>query len=233
MYNLRVSTFLENNDIKAVAFDIDGTLYRAWKLNLRMAFHFLRHSIFFLHYGLARKDLHMIPATKHFVKIQSEFMAKRLKCTPEEADKRLDEIVYSGLKKYFPKITPCKGSIELIKDLKAAGYKIALLSDFPPEQKGDLWGVKDYCDVMLGTEAIGALKPSTVPFETLAKELQLPPENILYVGNSHKYDVVGSKNAGFKSAWFVFPTTELFGKKSNLADITFYKYSQLREILIK
>lgn len=220
-------------DIKAVAFDIDGTLYRTWKLNVRITFHFLRHSIFFLHYGLARNDLHRIPATKKFLKIQSEFMAKRLKCTSEEAQKKLDDIVYEGLSKYFPKIKPCHGVIQLIKDLKAAGYKIALLSDFPPEQKGDLWGIKEYCDVMLGTEIVGALKPSSVPFEELSKELGIAPENILYIGNSHKYDVVGSKNAGLKSAWFVSPTSKIFKKKSDLADIIFYNYSQLREILIK
>ena len=160
-------------------------------------------------------------------------MAKRLHCTPEEAQIRLDKIIYHGLQKYFPRIPPCKGVVELISELKSKGYKIALLSDFPPEQKGDLWGIKDSCDVILGTEQIGALKPSPVPFNKLAEELNLKPEQILYVGNSHKYDVMGSKNAGFKSAWLILPLSGILGKKSKTADFTFYKYSQLKDLLIK
>ena len=220
------------SDIKAVAFDIDGTLYRTWKLNLRMGLHFLCHNIFFLHYGIARKELRKLPADKNFVQIQDQIMAKRLKCTEEEAHKKLDKVVYTGLKKYFPHIKPCKGVVELIKKLKANGYKIALLSDFPPEQKGDLWGILKYCDVLIGSEEVGALKPSAAPFEALVESLNLPSDQILYVGNSHKYDVVGSKNVGLKSAWFITPLKSFFGKKSKVADITFSKYSQLEKILI-
>ena len=218
------------SDIKAVAFDIDGTLYRTWKLNLRMSLHFLCHNIFFLHYGIARKELRKLPADKNFVQIQDKIMAKRLKCTEEEAHKKLDKVVYTGLKKYFPHIKPCKGVVELIKKLKANGYKIALLSDFPPEQKGDTWGLLEYCDVVLGSEDVGALKPAKEAFEALAVALDLPAEQILYVGNSHKYDVEGSKNAGFKSAWLTSVISGFFGKKSDLADVTFSRYSQLEKI---
>ena len=160
------------SDIKAVAFDIDGTLYRPWKLNLRMSIHFLCHSIFFLHYGIARKELRKLPADKNFVQLQDQIMAKRLKCTEEEAHKKLDKIVYTGLKKYFSHIKPCKGVVELIKKLKANGYKIALLSDFPPEQKGDTWGLLEYCDVVLGSEDVGALKPAKEAFEDSGLDME-------------------------------------------------------------
>ena len=132
------------SDIKAVAFDIDGTLYRPWKLNLRMSIHFLCHSIFFLHYGIARKELRKLPADKNFVQIQDQIMAKRLKCTEEEAHKKLDKVVYTGLKKYFPHIKPCKGVVELIKKLKSNGYKIALLLIFLQNKKGmlgEFWNI--------------------------------------------------------------------------------------------
>ena len=85
------------SDIKAVAFDIDGTLYRTWKLNLRMSLHFLCHNIFFLHYGIARKELRKLPADKNFVQIQDQIMAKRLKCTEEEAHKKSAAIIAQAL----------------------------------------------------------------------------------------------------------------------------------------
>lgn len=175
--------------------------------------------------------MHKSENTPNFTDVQAQLMGERLKCSPEIAKEKLHRIVYGGLEKYFKKIKPCSGVTELIKDLKAAGYKIALLSDFPPEQKGDIWGIKDYCDVILGSEEAGALKPAKLPFTKLAEQLELPAEEILYVGNSHKYDVVGSKNAGMKSAWLILPISA--GKKSKVADFTFYSYKQLRSQLLK
>lgn len=218
---------LDISNIKAVAFDIDGTLYRAWRLNIRMCLYFLRHSIFFLKYGLVRNIMHKTPLIPNFRQVQAEYMAKKLKCSPEEAENRLDKIIYVGLEKYFPKIKPCPCSYEFITELKQKGYKIALLSDFPPEQKGEVWGIKQFCDVSLGTEQVGALKPDTNSFIQLAQKLELKPEEILFVGNSHKYDVVGSKNAGMKSAWFIVPRKRFFGKKSKIADFTFWNYNQI------
>lgn len=224
--------YIDNlGEIKAVAFDIDGTLYRTWKLNVRMSLHFLRFNQFFLKYGLVRNDMHRREDTPNFTQVQAELMAKRLKVEPHIAKERLHKIVYGGLEKYFKKIKPCAGVVELIKDLKAAGYKIAILSDFPPEQKGDIWGIREYCDVILGSEAAGALKPAELPFRTLAEKLELPPEEILYVGNSHKYDIVGAKKVSMKAAWFVLPGPRWFAKKSHIADITFSHYEQLRKII--
>ena len=219
-------------EIKAVAFDIDGTLYRTWKLNIRIFFHFLLHNQFFLKYGLVRAKIRKIPITGTFKDAQTNMMAEKLHCSPSEAELLLTKIVYAGLSSYFTKIKPYKGAIELIRELKENGFKLALLSDFPPEQKGDVWGAKELCDVVLGTEDTGALKPSSIPFNVLAEKLELPPEQILYVGNSHKYDVVGAKNAGMKAAWLVQPEKGILGKKSKLADFTFWKYSQLRKLLL-
>jgi putative hydrolase of the HAD superfamily len=160
--------------------------------------------------------MHRTEALPNFVQVQSEHMAKKLKTTPEEAKARLDKIVYKGLEKYFNKIKPCRGSVEFIRELKEHGYKIALLSDFPPEQKGEIWGIKEMCDFLIGSEEAGALKPHPVPFKKLAEGLGLPPEQILYIGNNHKYDVVGSKNVGMKAAWLISPIEAVFGKKSKI-----------------
>lgn len=217
---------IDISQIKAVAFDIDGTLYRTWRFNLRLFPYFLSHLCFFAKYGLARKALRIDSNKTDFIKAQSEDMAKRLHCTPEEANKRLEKIVYTGIEKYFVNLPPCEGAVEFIKQLKEAGYKIGILSDFPPEQKGNIWGIKDLCDVCLGTETTGALKPSTIPFIALSKQLQVEPEQILYVGNSHKYDVIGANNAGMKTAWI----TTSKNKKSDIADITFVHYKELYKL---
>lgn len=170
--------------IKAVAFDIDGTLYRSWRFYIRMFPYFLAHNQFFLKYGLVRNIMHASPSTPQFELEQATHMAKKLKCSPEVAQQRLEKVIYNGLKKYFVPIKPCSGVVDFIKRLKNSNFKVGILSDFPPEQKGDIWGIKQLCDVSLGSEKAGALKPSSTTFMKLAEELKLQPEEILYVGNN-------------------------------------------------
>lgn len=220
-------------EIKAVCFDIDGTLYRSIRLNFKMIPHVIFHSKIFIAYGKTRKIMHSMQKVDDFSKVQAEKMAEFLKCSPENAQKILDKVIYKGMEKYFVKMKTCKDSIELIKDLKKQGFKIALLSDFPPEQKGEIWGIKNICDVILGTEQIGALKPSTMPFHIMAEKLGISEEEILYVGNSHQYDIIGAKNANMKTAWLLYPIQSFFGKKSKIADINFCHFKQLRKILLE
>lgn len=223
----------ELGDIQAVAFDIDGTLYETWKLNTRIVFHFLAHNHFFLHYGLVRSALRKDKAEGDFSRIQAEYMARRLKTTPEKAQEALDRIVYQGLKKFFLRITPCKNAVECVAKIKEKGLKVAILSDFPPEQKGELWGIKAMADLSMGTEECGALKPNPIAFVKMAEKLGIKPENILYVGNSYKYDVVGSKAAGMKSAWFTSKSKarKRKNKENELADIRFSNYADLMQVL--
>ena len=214
-------------EIDAVAFDIDGTLYRESKLNIRIIPHFLSHIIFFSKYGLARKELRRQDYYPDFNKAQAELMGKYLKCSPEEAQEKLDKIVYTGLKHYFTKFKACRNALELIKRLKEAGVKIAVLSDFPPEQKGDIWGIRPYCDLAIGSEEIGSLKPSARVFSTLSEKLATPAEKILYVGNHHQYDVVGPKKAGMKAAWKLYLEKNQRLRISLLAGIHSLKKSYL------
>ena len=151
----------------------------------------------------------------------------------QEAEDQINDIIYEGLRPYFEKINACHGVAELIQRLKAAGLKIALLSDFPPEQKGEIWGIKKDCDLLLSSELIGALKPSSRPFEELAEKLEVPAERILYIGNSHKYDVEGPKKLGMKAGWFIPWLWGKLGVKSKIADITFRHYSQLENFIFE
>jgi putative hydrolase of the HAD superfamily len=66
----------------------------------------------------------------------------------------------------------------------------------------------------------------------MAKQLEVSPEEILFVGNSHKFDVKGAKAAGMKSAWFVSRISSLFHKKSDQAEITFCSYPKLQRMLL-
>ena len=226
---------LNLGEIDAVAFDIDGTLYRNLVFYAKVWPHYFKHWHFFMKFNKVRKMLRADKRNENgyndLFRSQLGFLAKELGCTMDEAEKQLNEIVYEGLRPYFEKMNACHGAQELIHKLKAAGFKIALLSDFPPEQKGDVWGIKKDCDLLLSSELIGALKPSAKPFIELSEKLEVPVERILYIGNSHTYDVAGPKKLGMKAGWFVPWIRGKFGVKSKIADITFWHYSQLDKFI--
>ena len=220
-------------DIKAVAFDIDGTLYPSLSLYWRIIPYIIRHFRFYLHYNKVRKIMHRTAPLPDFYEYQARLLASRLGCSSTRARAMIKRIAYDGLKPYFEKIKPFNHVLETFQALREKGYKIALLSDFPPDQKGDIWGVIPYCDLILGTEEIGALKPSKYPFGIMSIGLEVEPSQILYVGNSIKFDVRGANYAGMKSAIITSPLKKFFSKKIKEADISFSNYRQFLNIMIQ
>ena len=221
------------DDIKAVAFDIDGTLYPSFSLYVRLIPYIIKHFHFYVYYNKVRRVMHKTAPLPDFYEYQGRLLAEELGCSSLRARAMIKAIAYDGLKPYFRKIKPFKHVREAFQSLHEKGYKIALLSDFPPSQKGDVWGVTEYCDVVLGSEEAGALKPSKYPFGILALALELEPEQILYVGNSIKFDVRGANNAGMKSALIASPLKRFFSKKAKEADISFSNYRQFLDIMIQ
>ncbi len=220
------------NGIKAVAFDIDGTLYSSARLYFKMIFYVLKYLPFYIKFGKVRKILHKTAPVADFYEYQARLLADELHCSADEAKNLIQIIVYDGMKSFFDKLKPFPYAKECIQNLKNAGYKIAILSDFPPEQKGDIWGIKDLCDVCIGSEESGALKPSLYPFGILSRKLNLKNEEILYVGNSKRCDVFGASNAGMKTAYILSGFRKIFNIKYPKADINFRNYRQLENIVL-
>lgn len=218
--------------IKAVAFDIDGTLYPQFRLNTRILFHFIRYVNVFYHFQRVRHQLRRTAPLPNLIRYQAILMSERMKCSTEQAAETLDSIAYSGLEKYFNNIKPFKNVEATFARLKAAGYKIAILSDFPPEQKGEMWGLRSYCDKILSAEKIGALKPSKYTFGILAMELGLEPQEILYVGNHAKYDIAGAKNAGMKTAYLEPLWRRIFHAHLKEADVSFKNYRHFQGLVL-
>ncbi|UTC65008.1 HAD family hydrolase [Treponema sp. OMZ 788] len=229
--------------ISAIAFDIDGTLYPSWRFHLRIIPFLVKHFTIMSAFNKTRKDIRLWQEKNpdkllnNFFDFQAEILAKYAGKSQEDVKHFLEIQVYEGWKKRFARIRPYFFAKESIEEFKRRGLKIALLSDFLPEQKNDVWGILPLCDASFGTEAIGALKPSTLPFKRLADALDLPCDKILYVGNNLKYDVAGAKAAGMytaciKSRLFIL-FKKIFAQKDNeKPDIYFSNYRQLLKFMI-
>ena len=218
--------------ISAVAFDLDGTLYPNYRLYVRLLPFLCRHWRLVSALGKARSIIraeqeHSSAPYPDFYSHQARIAADILHAQPEHIKEKVEKLIYRGWEPHFSKITLFPYVREFLAELRAAPFKLGLLSDFPPEIKLRNLNLGDCWDVVLCSENTGALKPAAHPFRELANSLGLPPDQILYVGNSLHYDAVGAKRAGMKTALLAGRFT---GKTK--ADYTFSNYRQLRDFVL-
>jgi putative hydrolase of the HAD superfamily len=215
--------------IKALIFDIDGTVYSNTLMYLYTLPLMLRHPRTMITFAKARRLLHYcsedIDASGlGFKAYQARMLGEMRGISSEEAQRNLDSFRTSW-EKIFDTVRPYKGFKESIIFFKEAGLKTGLLSDFPLGKKMERLGLSGLWDAELCTEDAGALKPDPRSFLQVASLLGTAPEEVLFVGNSHKFDVIGAKKAGMLAAHLRWRGPV----KNSLADFTFYHYKDLRK----
>jgi putative hydrolase of the HAD superfamily len=234
--------------ISAVAFDLDGTLYPNFRFYRRLLPFLLKHGRLLAAFGKARnvirreQKLNPSSSISDFYRYQAQLTANILKVNSPEAmaliGEKIEKLIYRGWEGYFTSIKMFPGVRELLTELRSAGLALGMLSDFPPQVKLENMGISGFWNVVLCSESTGALKPASKPFIDLANALGVPPEQILYVGNSYRYDVIGAMRAGMKTARIVnyFCCERLLsgiftGKPS--ADFYFHDYRQLHNFVLQ
>jgi putative hydrolase of the HAD superfamily len=223
--------------IEGVAFDLDGTLYPNYRLNIKLIPFLLKEWRLVKAFGKARiimrKEQEKSPLPQGiFYDNQAVITAKLLKIPPESLKEKIDSLIYRGWEPFFKKIKLFNKATQTLAALKQAGFKLGLLSDFPPETKLEYLGVSGIWDAVLCSEHCGALKPHPLPFTELAAAMSLPCEKILYVGNSRTYDVAGAAKAGMKTAWIKSAFFPGSGLKNPKPDFTFSNYRQLYNFML-
>jgi len=224
-------------DIEGVAFDLDGTLYPNYRLNIRLIPFILKELPLLAAFGKARsiiRDEQKNGSIQYgdFYQRQAEITARLLNAQAQPVKEKIDALMYRGWEPLFKKIGLFKYVVETLTAFRNSGYKLGLLSDFPPEKKLEYLGLSGFWDAVYCSESCGALKPHPLSFAKLAAEMNLPPEKILYVGNSVPYDVAGASKAGMKTAWIsVFPL-QINGKKHPKPDFSFSNYRQLFDYML-
>jgi len=215
--------------LKAIAFDLDGTLYPASSAVWSTIPLVIQHPIFMYQFSrtrdLVRKQ--QDPGDLHLKQLR--ILACLLNKTESQVKDKLTRIIYKEWIASFKKIKPFPDIREVIINLRKKGYKTALLSDMPIKEKISFLRLEGIWDVAFCSEETGFLKPHPAPFKRLLTELNLKPEEILFIGNSYKYDVRGAKACGLKTALLA---RQRYFKDDVLPDYQFSNYRQLRNFLL-
>ncbi|MDR2184308.1 MAG: HAD family hydrolase [Treponema sp.] len=230
-------------NLDGVAFDLDGTLYPNYRLYVRLLPFLVSKLPLLAAMGKARTALRTEAAGEEaagslgktgagydFYAAQARIMAESLKAESGSIQEKTERLIYRGWEPLFKKIRPCAYVRETLEALKAGGLRLGLLSDFPPETKVINMGLGGLWDIAICSESTGRLKPSPAPFLELIRRMELPPERILYVGNSLPYDIIGAAKTGMKTALFA-PASKKRSLKGK-ADFVFSDYRQLRDFVL-
>jgi HAD superfamily hydrolase (TIGR01662 family) len=209
-------TMNSNNHIKAVFFDLDGTI---------------RHSVpsggevftdYVITLGLKVSHEDRIRATRweHFYWASSpdlrddilahsvdtenfwiEYSRRRLVALGASAEWALayapKASIHMGTE-YRPESVIPDDVRRALAGLKQDGYIMAVLSnrDRPFQEVLDTHNVSEFFDFSLAGGEVNSYKPDTGLFEAALKRVNMTPQEAVYVGDNYFADVVGSRRAG-------------------------------------
>ena len=214
-------------EIKAVLFDVDGTLYpQSFFIKTSLQF-FLRHPRLSAAFRHLRHDVRQFGGVEDLHLAQTSLCAGYLRIPAERAQELLETHIYGTYMNMLSKAKPYPKVEQLLADLKRAGLRLGVITDYPVGAKLSALGFDKYWDVAISADTMGHLKPESDAFLLAAEELKIAPEQIIYVGNEYKYDIIGSKRAGMKAAHLAQKAVP-----DSIADITFSDFDDLRGYII-
>ncbi|MBP3891238.1 MAG: HAD family hydrolase [Solobacterium sp.] len=97
-----------------------------------------------------------------------------------------------------------KNCIEILKRLKEK-YLLGIVtngSSFSQNKKIDYLGLRELFDTVIVSEDFGIRKPDPSIFLEAAKNLELEPNEVAFIGDTFATDVVGAIQAGMLPIWF-------------------------------
>jgi putative hydrolase of the HAD superfamily len=122
------------------------------------------------------------------------------RCGPEPAEHRLDAAVTAqraGAERVRP---PRPGALELLGTLRAAGFRLGLLSDCSSELC-EAWAGTPYADLLdvaVFSWQEGCRKPDPRLYATVSRRLGVPPTECWYVGDGGGRELDGARRAGMR-----------------------------------
>jgi len=204
------------NEIRAILFDLDGTLRhdrpRYNDILAQFASEYIEpdsspercRAERWLHYYWAQSsDVKLDLA--HYGELNQAFWENHT-CryliafgyTPEQAALASVEIYHRMGAEYNPTSWVPPDVFDVLRALKADGYLLGIVSNRsnPLDEELHSLGLDQLVDLTLAAGEVNSWKPDTGIFLEAVLSLKVNPAETLYVGDNYYADVVGSRNAG-------------------------------------
>ncbi len=207
--------------ISAVGFDLDDTLcvyLPVAERARRMAFAelMLPHTSYDLetidhHYKLAFKEVLEIIHTEPWYSLYKheghptrlETMRRMLEKLGLPNDGLAEQLSWRYLHLREQHLHLFEDTLPVLNALRER-YPLFVITNGPAREQRrelELLGLTDYFQVVAIEGEVGVGKPHPDIFRFVESQLNLPPEQMLFVGNSWKHDVMGAYQAGWQALW--------------------------------
>lgn len=224
--------------IRAVLFDLDGTLYP--KLGLRgfMLAELALAPLSGRSLSEARADYRQLRGFRRFREelrdledsepdlegFQYREIGRRLGVDPAVLRRRIDTWIHRRPLKYM-RLVRRSGLPALLDDLRRGGLRLGVFSDYPAADKLRAMGLADAFDLVLDAEdpAVSALKPHPKGLLEAARRWGLQPAEVLYVGDRPEVDGGAAERAGMPCA--------ILSRRAPRADEAWLAIRDLRQIV--
>ena len=229
--------------IKAIVFDLDDTLYDCLHENDRAVDDTVRY--------VANELLHMKEdvvkrafetgrdtvkdqlsawdmAAQHNRVLYFQKMLEILGASPFKYDLTVYSYFWNN---FLNRISIFPGALAFVDDMRARGIRIGICTDMTAHiqfRKIDRLGLTGRLDAMITSEEAGVEKPNRRMFDMIASKLGVRNEEVIYVGDSYKKDVMGAKNAGMTPVWYLS-----LQKKTDENVLAAESYDELKKIVNK
>jgi HAD superfamily hydrolase (TIGR01549 family) len=200
-----MSTFTPDDwrDIRLVAFDVDGTLYRQRPLRLRMGRDMVIHTI-------AKCDRNTISVVSTYRRIRERLAAEEVvefervliaetamatSMSPERVHAIVSEWIETRPLRY---LRSClfSGVPQLFAGLQRAGKKIGIFSDYPAMEKLAAMGLTAHH--VIAASDVGLLKPHARGLQTLMATACATAHETLFIGDRADRDGAAGRRAGVR-----------------------------------
>jgi putative hydrolase of the HAD superfamily len=202
---------MEISKLRAVLFDLDGTLYYQPPLRILMG---LELSTLPLNVGSLAKTRSVLETIKHFRSIREELRhlgnpsewldeiqyrqtATVVGVEAEEVKRIVEEWMYHRPLKYL-KWCRRMGAVSFFEEAQRRGMKIGVFSDYPAQEKLKVLELDSFVELVLCAtdQEINAFKPHPRGFLRACECWGLQPHEVLYVGDRPGIDAKGAMAAG-------------------------------------
>jgi len=113
----------------------------------------------------------------------------------------VDDLMYATL----ASATPRPGMLDLVTALKTAGIPVGIVSNAIHEPflewAVEAAGMHELVDLILTSARAGYYKSRPEIYLQAANELGVPPETVIHIGDSPRFDVAGAAAAGMRTVW--------------------------------
>lgn len=239
-------------NIQAILFDINGTLIdiqtdEGSEEIYRGISHFLTYQGIYIHRWEVRDEYFRLmeeqrranaEAFPEFdaVELWRQFLRRRPEACHSMPPEKLRWMpiflaeMYRGISRFRLQLYP---EVKTALDELAQRFKLAALSDAQsawalPEMRAV--GIEGYFQPIIVSGDLGFRKPDKRIFEAALNGLDLPPENVLFVGNDMYRDIYGAKQFGMKTVFF---SSNQGRQTANGVepDYIIYRFAELRQAI--